>query len=319
MNISKEAVDHLASASSADQEKNVENTTSNDAPKLNETLNQQNNVPITMRPLFRVLKGYSLYRLDAKLLAIVDFLRLSSPTSLLQSQDPILVSEMTIVCEAPSNVLKGMKGACKWPSKWTSAFCAHFIIEVVEILENDRRTYQSQATRKSSRKSMKDSLPPAAAKLVSMVESARLKIQGDLMTTGGTTVNKKRKASTLKSVNDLLLKGIPVHNPDFVEVTQEQIEKHLLCPLCNHRSLISVTTKEQADTENQRIQETFKRKLEDWERTGSVGRKPRMDRTQSQVLGCVCFMQNCIGNRDGSGCFECKHNNGSNNMLKDKR
>ena len=114
MNITKEAVDHLAAASN--QDKNVENTTSNDAPKLNETLDSDN-VPITMRPLFRVLKGYSLYRHDIKLQAIVEFLRLSSHTSLLQSNDPVLISEMAIVCEAPSNILKGMKGACKWPSK----------------------------------------------------------------------------------------------------------------------------------------------------------------------------------------------------------
>ena len=144
-----------------------------------------------MRPLFRVLKGYSLYRHDIKLQSIVDFLRLSSHTGLLQFNDSVLISEMAIVCEAPSNILKGMKGACKWPSKWNSSFCAHFMIEVVELLENDRRIYQSHTTRKSSRKSLKATLPPAAAKLVSMVDNARLKIQGEMMTTGSNLQRKK--------------------------------------------------------------------------------------------------------------------------------
>ena len=67
----------------------------------------------------------------------------------------------------------------------------------------------------------------------------------------------------MKSVDDLLMKGAPQHNPEFVEVTHEKIEEHLLCPLCNHRSLVSITTKEQADTENQRIQDAFKRKMDD--------------------------------------------------------
>ena len=99
-----------------DAEANVENTTACDAPKLNETLENTND-PITMRPLYRALKGYSLYKQDAKLQAIVEFLQLSSYTSLLVSQDPDLCGQLSSICEGPANVLKGMKGVCEWPSK----------------------------------------------------------------------------------------------------------------------------------------------------------------------------------------------------------
>ena len=140
-----------------------------------------------------------------------------------------------------------------------------------------------------------------------------------MMTTSSNLQRKKRKASALKSVDDLLMKGAPQHNPEFVEVTHEKIEEHLLCPLCNHRSLVSITTKEQADTKNRRIQDAFNRKMDDWERNGRAAQKPRMEKTHSQILGCMCFTQNYIGNSDGSDCFECKKNNGSNNMIQDER
>ena len=264
----------------SDVETNVENTTACDAPKLNETLENTND-PITMRPLYRALKGYSLYKQEAKLQAIVDFLQLSSYTSLLISQDPDLCSQLSSICEGPANVLKGMKSASKWPSKWTTSFCAQFIIEVVEILERDRKLYQSLATRKSNRKSLKDALPPSASKLVSMVEKARAKIQVDLYTSGSTVYGRKRKAATKQSVGDFLLKGAPDYNPNFVEVTSDKVESHLLCPLCNHRSLVSITSKEQVDTRNERIQESFEKKMDVWNSDSRDGRKPRMENTHT--------------------------------------
>ena len=117
----------------------------------------------------------------------------------------------------------------------------------------------------------------------------------------------------------MLLKGAAIHNPNFVEVTQDKIEANLICPLCNHRSLVSVTSKEQATAENERIQKAYTRKFEEWSTNGSVGRKPRMEKTHSQILGCVCFMQNCVGNNDGSGCFKCFSDNGSKNKKQDER
>ena len=35
----------------------------------------------------------------------------------------------------------------------------------------------------------------------------------------------KRKSSKFKSVNDLLMKGAPTYNENFVEVTEEKIEE----------------------------------------------------------------------------------------------
>ena len=166
----------------------------------------------------------------------------------------------------------------------------------------------SNATRKSSRKKSKSSLPPPAAALVSMVNAARLKLKEEAMTSAAET--RKRKAGSsagrTKSVKDFLLKNSTVYNSDFVEVACNEIESNLLCPICNHRSLVSLTTKEQADSENGRIQEFDKRKMEEWDTKGRIGSKPRMAKTRSQILGCMCYSQNCIGNNDGSGCFKCK-------------
>ena len=46
--------------------------------------------------------------------------------------------------------------------------------------------------------------------------------------------------------------------------------------------------------------------MNEWTAAGKKGMKPQMGKTVSQVLGCSCYMQNCIGNADGSGCFKCK-------------
>ena len=95
------------------------------------------------------------------------------------------------------------------------------------------------------------------------------------------------------------------HEVDFKEVSKDKIEQHLLCPLCNHWSIITLTTKQEADETNKNIRLQYEAKLTEWNKNGKVGSKPRIQKTESQVLGCVCFTQNCIGNADGSGCFEC--------------
>ena len=92
----------------------------------------------------------------------------------------------------------------------------------------------------------------------------------------------------------------------------------LLCPICNHRSLVSVTTKDKADRANELIMQSFELKLHEWNLKGRKGQRPRMGKTESQVLGCVCYMQNCIGNTDGSGCFKCKQLDGDVSPYIDK-
>ena len=316
MKFGNETVQKVAAAS---DDKTIEKSPANDAPNSTQCLVQYQD-PIKTRPLFQALKGYSLFKQDVKLHAIVDFLNLSSHTSLLLCQENDIVSKLHTIVESPKMILKSMKGSCKFPAAWTSSFSAKFIIEIVELLENDRRLYESKSIRKNTRKSLQSALPPPAAKLVKMVESARVKVQSEGMSgvLNAARVT-KRKSSKFKSVNDLLMKGAPTYNENFVEVTEEKIEDHLHCPLCNHRSLVSITTKDQADAENDRIEKAFDRKVAEWNRNGRVARKPRMEKTHSQILGCVCYMQNCIGNSDGSGCFLCKRNKGSKEWRSDER
>lgn len=131
--------------------------------------------------------------------------------------------------------------------------------------------------------------------------------------------SKERKASNVKTVQELLLKGVHGYKPALVEVIFEKIEQHLVYPMCNHKSLVTVTSIEEVNAENQCIQKEFNRKLEYWERNGKSEQKCRMKRTQSQIHGCVCYMQNCIGNSDGTGCFLCKESNGNFDRIQDNR
>ena len=250
-------------------------------------------------PTFQALKGYSLYKHHTKLHAIVDFLRLSSFNPIITSNDQSIIARLECICEEPKLIVKRMKGPDKFPSKWTSQFCAQFICDVVDCIEEDKRISEANTTRKNLRKrNTTSTLPPAASTLLKMVEQARLKVRGD-------AISRKRKNPKLKTTKDYLIKST-VHNPNFVEITSEQILDNLLCPMCNHRSLVSLTTKEEAELANQILKDSFDQKMSEWSARGRKGSKPRMGKTHSQVLGCVCYMQNCIGNDDGSGCFKCK-------------
>ena len=132
MKFSNEAI-HAVDVSSR-QSENVEENPS-PSPAKNDNDNSLPEMPIELSPLYKVLKGYSLYKQDVKLEAIVTVLRLSSFAPILKSHDISILAELEIICETPKKVLNSMKGPCKMPSKWTSKFCSKFIIEVVELIE----------------------------------------------------------------------------------------------------------------------------------------------------------------------------------------
>ena len=69
---------------------------------------------------FQALKGYSLFKHHTKLQAIVDFLRLSSFSPIITSNDASILARLESFCKKPKLLVKRMKGAAKFPSKWTS-------------------------------------------------------------------------------------------------------------------------------------------------------------------------------------------------------
>ena len=179
------------------------------------------------------------------------------------------------------------------------------MMRIVLLIEEDLNLVNKStgASRRSSRSSKKviTSLPCAASQLVQMVNEARLKVENDKMSLG----LRKRKTNQQKTVKDYMMKTTN-HDSEFKEITKDDIEDSLLCPLCNRRSVICVTTREEVEETNKNIRIEYETKLAAWTAKGKVGSKPRTKKTESQVLGCVCYTQNCIGNIDGSGCFECK-------------
>ena len=302
MNFTQQSLDYLTQDSCCSVASDHENTQS-------ESTSSSSTIPNPLSPVLQALKGYSLYKHDEKLEAVVAFLRLSSYKPIFSSGDLTNIAKIEALTEEPKMLLRGRKGSCKYPSKWTSHFCAQFIYNAVELIEKDMKLSEQRLGRKNLRK--KNFLPPAAVTLVQMVEQARLKVRSE-------NISRKRKTtSRVKTAKDYLLKST-VHNPGFVEITHDQILEHLLCPMCNHRSLVSLTTQLEAQMANKAIRESFERKMKDWNVAGKKGSKPRMGKTESQILGCVCYMQNCINNDDGSGCFKCKQLGGSVSKDNDK-
>ena len=307
MKYTKEAVHSLSYLTQDSNEKIATDCSSNSNSNSSCT-----NVEST--PIYQALKGCSLYKHHEKLVSIVDFLRISSHNLISISGHPSIIAKLKTLCETPKLLLKGMSVPSKYPSKWTTHFCAKFICDVVEVIKEDRRLSENKVAIKSTRKchSSYNLLHLVAFALFNMHIQARLKVQSD-------TMSRKRKTySRTKTVKDLLIKST-VHNPELVEVRSEQILDELLCPMCNHRSLVTLTTKADVETRSNLIREGYKRKLNEWSAGGQKGSKPRMGKTENQVLGCVCYMQNCIGNSDGSGCFKCKSDKGDVQKKPDNR
>ena len=209
-----------------------------DTPSGDRSTNSSSPAPVLPCPVFQALKGYSLFKHQEKLDAMTAFLRLSSYDPVFTSGDLTIKMKIESMTEEPKLLLKGRKGsASKMPSKWTSHFCAQFIYDVVDLIEQDLKVSEERTGRKSIRK--KNSLPPAASKFLQMIEEARLKVKSELIS------RKRKTTSRVKTVQDYLIKST-VHNPGFVEITSDQILGHLLCPMCNHRSLVSLTTQAEA-------------------------------------------------------------------------
>ena len=73
------------------------------------------------------------------------------------------------------------------------------------------------------------------------------------------------------------------------------------------------------DNTNRQIKSNFDRRMKEWESSGKGSGKPRMQKTTSQMLGCMCYIQNCVGSKTGNGCFKCKESGGEFPLVLDKK
>ena len=261
-------------------------------------------------PVFKALSGYGLYTKVDKQKSVLTFLKLSSHSIIFSSGDEELTKELSDVIDSPLQSLKKLKNGSSIPSKWGLLFCTEFITKVVLLIEKDEEIRNKTAPKRNTGR--KSSLPSAAAELVTMVERARLKVQND------SRLSKQRntRKNIPKTTKELLIKSNDYRSNLTSLVHSNQVDKEILCPMCNHRSIIALSTKASVNKVNNRKKEIYKQKLAEWEAEGKPGSKPRMLKMASQKLGCVCSFQNCIGNTDGTGCFKCKQMNGDVATLK---
>ena len=69
--------------------------------------------------VFQALKGYTLYKKEAKQVAIVDFLKISSFSSVFTSDDPLIIAKVESLCDPIKNILKTKGKVCS-STKWNS-------------------------------------------------------------------------------------------------------------------------------------------------------------------------------------------------------
>ena len=72
--------------------------------------------------------------------------------------------------------------------------------------------------------------------------------------------------STTTPSESLLIKNRPA-STNFIEATEEIIEQNLICPLCDHKSIIALTKKEDVEYTNQQIRMNFERRMKkEWKK-----------------------------------------------------
>ena len=271
------------------------------------------NISCNDHPVFKVLEGYSLYKLKEKQKAIHAFLNLSSTSAIFSTGNKDNLSMLNALCEGPKLALKRQKvGTKTYPVNWGKNFCAHFLTSFYILVQKENECKQSVDRKRSLRKQQ---LPTAANHLLTIVKDAISKVENDSRMS---SPKKRRKKQQNLSAGSLLIKKRPECN-NFIEVTAEIIEANLICPICKHKSIVALTKKEDAAVANDQIRINFERRMKEWEINGRVGGKPRIKKTQSQILGCMCYIQNCLGSTNGNGCFKCKSTNGEYPLVLDNK
>ena len=262
--------------------------------------------------VFKVLEGYSLYKLKEKQEAIHAFLNLSSTSAIFSSGNQDNLDMLEGLCKSPRSALKRQKQSTKsFPVNWGKHFCAKFLTSFYILVEKENDCKKAVERKRSLRKIV---LPTAANHLLKMVQDAISKVENDSRFSS----EKRRKSNQNATTESLLIKTRPI-GTNFIEVTEDIIEQNLICPLCNHKSIIALTKKEDVEYANQQIRMNIERRMKEWESNGRVGGKPRIKKTQSQLLGCMCYIQNCIGSTNGNGCFKCRSTNGEYPLVLDSK
>ena len=293
MNINQQAVVSLLTGDEDTQSQHASSSSSSDS---NQDVMVIATVPPQNKNLVEVLAGYALYKVHEKQEAILEFFKLSSFSTVFTSGDEEINKRVSHLCDSDRAILKRSPNGSKLPSRWTSQYCAEFIVSCVQLIKEDKLVRKEQSSRKSPRKvDTNRNLPSPARRLIEMVENTRLRVENKNQSSS----SKTRKVRA-KGVKDFLILN---RRAECHKVTKEMIHGNLLCPLCNHQTLISLNTSKEIDKANNYIRTTYENRIKEWETKGRISGKPRMGKTECQVLGCVCYMQHCIGNSNGKGCF----------------
>ena len=167
---------------------------------------------------------------------------------------------LAALCESPRSVLKRQKHSTKsFPVNWGKHFCANFLTYFYILVERENDCKNPVERKRSLWKVV---LPTTANHLLKMVQDAISKVEND----SGFSSEKRRKRNTTTTSESLLIKNRPA-STNFIEVTEEIIEQNLMCPLCNHKSIIALTKKEYVEYANQQIRMNFERRMKkEWKK-----------------------------------------------------
>ena len=189
---------------------------------------------------------------------------------------------------------------------WSAAFCAEFIVNFNELVILDQKQKRQPQRRNRT-------IPQPIAKLIEMYEKAE---KSATTSTTFSMQKKKDTASHPEGWKKHYLAAVPQFN---IQLDDSTILPNHYCPECKHYSLAPIESNEEINAKNALIRAEYEHKLREHSAKGKQGPKPRSGKTVSQTLACFCFQQNCLGNPNGRGCFNCKNGIIPNDLIKDPK
>ena len=96
---------------------------------------------------------------------------------------------------------------------------------------------------------------------------------------------------------------------DMTEIKRDKLD-FSNCANCKHNFLLPVGPDEmEINAHNERVKNTYHQAMHAYNnrsRSHKGERKPKMGRSISRKLACLCTRMNCLGQMDGVGCLKCE-------------
>jgi hypothetical protein len=235
-----------------------------------------------------ILEGRRPLQMDAKVKTLISFKNLNLRQVLkqdsLSDSDALELDTMTNKDEKALN-------------RMGASVIASLLVKIVQALENHDMLVEAAGKQKSR----PSSEPPAIKQLRKLIRNCE-EIHKERQLQEASKKQKETKPWQPKLKNQDS-NGNRLQKSHTFDSDEAQTEEE--CPYCRQKTVNALDTMDSIEEKNKAILEAHERALKECEKD-KTKKKPRAKPAVSQRLACFSYLQNCLMNPSGSGCFACK-------------